>query len=254
MHNQAVERVTDADAACLGVADHAGRHPGIAGRVEICVDDAGAGLDHRHFGLLADGLNQPLRTARNQHVDKADRVHQGFGRLVARRQQLHRVGVNPVAPEHVADYLHKLPVAVVGIATALEHGHVARAYAERRHVDRHVGPGLVDDADHAERHAHFPEVQPVVGRMAFHHFAHRGFERRHLAHVGGNGGYAVAGQQQAVVERAGLVHPRQIARIGRYNGVGLGDQRVGQVVEDGLRLLRADGHGVARSLPGRLEI
>ena len=44
---------------------------------------------------------------------------------------------------------------------AAQHDRVARLQAQRRRVDRHVRPRLVDDRDDAERHAHLAHVEPV---------------------------------------------------------------------------------------------
>ena len=48
-------------------------------------------------------------------------------------------------------------------------------------VGRHIRPRLVDDADHAERHAHAGNLQAVRPRPARHHLADRIGKRRHLA-------------------------------------------------------------------------
>ena len=59
------------------------------------------------------------------------------------------------------DDLGEDAVGVLGGAAAAQDDGIARLEAEGGRVDGDVGPGLVDDGDHAERHAHPAHVEPV---------------------------------------------------------------------------------------------
>ena len=64
---------------------------------------------------------------------------------------------------------------------AAQQHRVARLQADAGGVRGHVRPGLVDDADHAERHPDLPQLQAVGQGRAADHLADRVGQRGHLA-------------------------------------------------------------------------
>ena len=77
-------------------------------------------------------------------------------------------------------------VGVRGRRGAAQHDRVAGLQAQRRGVDRHVRPRLVDDGDDAERHAHLAHVEPVGEPAAVEHLADRVGQRGDRAHAVGD--------------------------------------------------------------------
>ena len=96
------------------------------------------------------------------------------------------------------------------LAAAQDHG-VAALDAERRGVDRHVGPALVDHEDDAQRHAHLPDFQPVGPPARRDDLADRVGQRGHVAQ---RLGHLVdpPGIQRQAVDRRGV---RALARARR---------------------------------------
>ena len=85
---------------------------------------------------------------------------------------------------------------------AAQHHRVAGLQRQRRGVDRHVRPRLVDDGDDAERDAHLAHVEPVRQPEAVDHLADRVGQRGDLAHAGGHRGDAALVERQPVHQRA----------------------------------------------------
>ena len=104
---------------------------------------------------LRDALDEALAAARNDDVDVLDVGDQvADGGAVGRGDDLHRaLGEAGVAQSLVHAGGDGL-VAAQRLRSAAQYRRVAGLEAQRRGIGGDVGPRLVDDADHAERHAH----------------------------------------------------------------------------------------------------
>ena len=89
------------------------------------------------------------------------------------RHQLDDVGVQPGGGDRVAQHLDDRGVAGPRARGAAQQHRVAGLQADAGGVGGDVGPGLVDDPDHAERHPHLAELEPVGQRAAADHLADR---------------------------------------------------------------------------------
>jgi len=77
---------------------------------------------------------------------------------------------------------HQNPVRVLSSRSAAEHRCVTALERQGGDVDGHIGPGLVDDTDHTERHAHLADLDAVGQAAAAHHLADRVGEQFDLGH------------------------------------------------------------------------
>ena len=216
-----------------------------ASRVDVHVAVADPGLDHRHRRLLDHRADQAGAAARDQHVDQAAGPHQRLGRLVALpRHQLHDVGRQPGRDRGGAQHGDDRRVGATGARRAAQQHGVAALQADAGGVGGDVGPGLVDDPDHAERHPHLAQLEAVGQRRAAHHLADG---------VGQAGDVAqpVGHRRRPGRGRAGAGRPgaRAVpAASGRGDVVGVGgedvvavlDERVGHRLQGGV-LRRAGG-------------
>ena len=67
----------------------------------------------------------------------------------------------PARSKRRLDDVRQRQVAAQRLAAAAQDGRIAGLEAQRGHVDRHVGPGLVDHADHADGDAPLAQAQAV---------------------------------------------------------------------------------------------
>ena len=124
--------------------------------VAVAVDDHGDGR------VVADALDQRRTTARDEAVDDVGELHEldrGFVAHVVDEQ--HRVGGEAGLGEAVAQRLGDGEVGAQRAGGPAEDGDVARLQADAGGVAGDVGPVLVDDRDHAERHPAAFDLQPV---------------------------------------------------------------------------------------------
>ena len=142
--------------------------------------------------------------------------------LLARRLERHD-GVlgQPGRREALAHAAQQHGVRVPRARRAAQQAGVAALEAEAGDVDRDVGTRLVDDEQHAERHAHLLHVEAVRQPPAAHDLAHGVLE-------GGDGAHRVAQRQDALgVERQPVEQGARLtrgARGGEILGVGLDDR------------------------------
>ena len=162
------------------------RHGEVGGGVDVDVAVAPGGGDHRHPAVLGEQLLELLAAARDDDVDQAlegDHLEQRLARPGDEGDRLGR----QAGFEHRA--LHDLgqhAVGVFGRAAAAQHDGVARLQAEPGGVDGHVGARLVDDGDHAERHAHARELDAVGQPAPVFDLADRVGQRGQLADARGS--------------------------------------------------------------------
>ena len=58
------------------------------------------------------------------------------------------------------------------LAAAAQNAGVARFQAQRSGIHGYIGARFVNNANHAQRHAHFADAQTVGAQAEFVHFAH----------------------------------------------------------------------------------
>ena len=118
--------------------------------------------DHRDAALLLDPGDQALAAARHDDVDMPVHAQHGADRRpVGRRDDLHRVFRQAGGAQAVAQAVDDRARGVEALPAAAQDGGVAGFQAQRASVGGDVGPGFVDDADHAERRAHPGNAQAV---------------------------------------------------------------------------------------------
>ena len=100
------------------------------------------------------------------------------------------------------------------VAAGAQQHAVAGLEADRGDIDRHVGARLVDRADHAERHAHAPHLQPVGAGQQILDLPHRVGQRGDRAHVPGHRGDALRCEHHAVEEGAADAVPFGALELG----------------------------------------
>ncbi len=130
--------------------------------------DAVQVLDHRYPGVATDAFDQPLAAARHDHIDVFRHADQRADRSpVSGLHDLHRRCRQPGFGQAKLDAAGNGLIGMDRLGTTSQDGRVARLHAQAGGVDGHVRPRLVDDPDHAQRHAHLADLNA----------------RRHVAHV-----------------------------------------------------------------------
>ena len=202
VHEQRLGGVAHRRPVGLGVEHDGQRQVEVGVPVDVHVAVADPGLDHRHRRLLDDGADQAGAAARDQHVDQAAGPHQRLRRLVPLpRDQLHRVGRQAGSLRGLAEHGHDRGVGAAGARGAPQQHGVAALEADAGRVGGHVGTGLVDDPDDAERHAHLAQLEAVGEGRAADHLADGVGQRRDVAQPVGHPGHP-AGVQAAAGRRA----------------------------------------------------
>ena len=156
---QRFHRVAGAEALRLRVVGDAQRLVEVGLVVDVDVAHAVQVLDHRDARLAHQPLDQALAAARHDHVDVVlhgdeladrravgglDHLHRGFGQSGRLQAFVHARG----------DRL----VGVDRFRAAAQDRRVAGLEAQPGGVGGHVRARFVNDADHAERHAHLPDL------------------------------------------------------------------------------------------------
>ena len=161
-------------------------------------------LDHRHPRLAADALDESpaapryddvhVRVHRDEHPDRGP---------IARCHHLHRVAGEPCRREPLVDALGDGEVRCERLGAAAQDGRVAGLHAQRRGVGGDVGPGLVDDADHSQRHPHPTDLQARGPHPQIGDLADGVRQRRDLTQPLGHRPDAGAGELEPVEQRRG---------------------------------------------------
>ena len=202
VHQQRLRGVADADPVGLGVEHDRLGHRRVGGGVHVDVAVADAGLDHRHGRLarpprwISPAPPRGMTTSTSPRAFSSSPTDAAVG-----RQQLAR------SPPAGPAFVHRLGedgdqrgVGAERRRRAAQQRRVAALQAEPGGVDRHVRAGLVDDADHAERHPHLAQLQPVGQPRAADDVADRVGQGDELAQRGGDPGDA--GRRRAAAGRA----------------------------------------------------
>ena len=127
--------------------------------------DAVEMLDHRHPRFGRDALDQAAAATRHDDIDElrhGDQITDGgaVGGVEDLHRRLRQAGDGQAFAHAGGDGL----IRGERFPPASEDCGVTRFQAQRRGVRRDVGPRFVDDADHAQRHAHLADLD--AGRPA----------------------------------------------------------------------------------------
>jgi hypothetical protein len=112
-------------------------------------------LDHGHLGIAADALDQALAAARDDHVHKLRHGDElAHGLAVGGLHQLHRVLWQARLGQRLLHDLGQRLVRINSLGAAAQDAGIAALDAEAGRFDGHVGPALVDHAEHTNWHTH----------------------------------------------------------------------------------------------------
>ena len=166
-HQQAFHRAAGAVTLGLGVIGDGHRLVRVRMAVHIDMAYPVQVLDHRHPGFLADPFDESLAPARDDHVDIFIEGQHGPDRGPVRGfDHLYRRARQPGGLQAIGDARGDGAVGMDRFRAAPEDHRVAGFDAQPCGIRGHVGPGLVDDPHHAQRHPHAPHLDP--GRAVIH--------------------------------------------------------------------------------------
>jgi hypothetical protein len=149
-----------------------------------------------------NAFDQALAAARDDHVDVLGHGDQeADGLAVGGFDHLHRRFRQAGGGEACAHAGGDGLVAADGFLAAAQDRRVARFQAQRRGVRRDVGPRFVNDADHAQRHAHPAHLDAGGAALHVADFADRIGQGGDLFEAQRHGFDALGGQCQAVDHR-----------------------------------------------------
>ena len=181
--------------------------------------------DNRVLHRAADERGAP---ARDEHVNHALHAHE-LRRTFVRRvlDELDELGVIPLRRDRFLDDRGDGAVGTDRVFAAAQNDGVAALDRKADRVCGDVGARLVNDADHAERHAHTAQLQSVIERPLFQHFSHGTGKLDQLFQSHGDAVDALFVQHQTVDELRAARAARYVLRV-------FGNDKVGAIAE-GLR-------------------
>ena len=201
VNQQRLRGVADAGPLHLCVVGDPLRHLGVGVLVHIDVAVAGRRVHHRHLRHLLQRLLQPLAPPRDDQIHQVLLLASSRELLVAASgQQRDRRPGRPASSSDSCTSATSSAFEVSG-ARPPQHHRVPALQAERRGVDGHVRPRLVDDPDHADRRPLLRDLQPVRQRPALDDLANRVRQACDLPHAGRHLPYARLVQGQPVEQR-----------------------------------------------------
>ena len=230
--------VAHAGALALGVDDDLFGHREIGGAVHVEEAHALVVFDDRDGAVAGDEADEALAAARDEAVDVLVELEQRVERgAVGRGDELHGVGGQAGGGERL---LHEGGEGGVGVedflAAAQDRG-VAALQAEDGAVDGDVGARLVDDADHADGHAHAADLQAIGTRGFVEQFADGIGQRGDLADALGELLEAGLIESEAVDLGGGQAVGfglGEVELVGLHERGGGGRQQVGQLEQRGV--------------------
>ena len=245
-HEQALAGVTGAVFLGLGVVGDAHRHGGVAGVVDVYVTVAVQVLEHRHFGVAADALDQAFATAWDGHVDilgHADEVayHLALGGL----HQLHAVGRQGVVGQRPLHQERQRAVGIDCLRAAPQDAGIAALDGQAGSLDGHVGAAFEHHGEDPDRHPHLAHAD-AAGLLL-----HADDVADHIGHGGelfaalGHGVDDLRGEFQPVDHRSG-----QAGGLGARDVLLVLGVQVFQVVTQQLRQAPQGGIAAGSTGPG----
>ena len=226
-------------------------------------------LDHRYARFGQQARDQPLATARDDHIDvlaHGDQVANGGA--IGRVDDLHRVRRQARRRQPFVDECRDCAIATDCFRAATQDRRVAGFQAERRSVGGDIRTRFVNDADDSKRYAHLADLDAARAELEVADLADRIRQRGDLFDTLGHRLDAFLGQRQTVEHRGFesgstcgfhvlLVGGKQFRRFAPDGG-GNGAQRAvlavavgtGDVTRGGACLLPNGSH-VLRYIHGR---
>ena len=150
------------------------RHADICRCIHIDVAVACARLDHGDSAVLHNIRDQSCAASGDEHVNAAVHLHHLSGHLAARilHEQDHILAELFLAQPGF-DRAHDGLVGMDRIAASAQDRRIPGLKAEPEGIRRHIGAGLIDDPDHAQRHSFLSDPQSVRPGLHIQHFTHR---------------------------------------------------------------------------------
>lgn len=236
MDEEVFRCVADAGTLGLGVDNNGFCLDGLGCSIDVDGADAGVVLDHGDTAVLDSEANEPLTAAGNDAVDGVVLFEKNIeSGAVGGGDDLYGIRVDTGGLEGRLNDLGQLHVGVEGFLTAAKDGGIARLEAEDGTVDGDVRARFVDDANDAHGYADFAQVEAAGRCHAFDFFAHGVGQGGDLADAFGHLGDAFGSKGEALGHGAGesvLTGCFYVEGVGFEDGIGLGDEVVGQLLEE----------------------
>ncbi|MNF96572.1 hypothetical protein D3C84_793660 [compost metagenome] len=125
----------------------------------INVADAVQMLDHRNAGITADAFDQATAATGHDDVDVFRHGDQrANGGTIRGFDHLHHGSWQISFGQTTLNARGDGTIGVNRLGTAAQDGRIAGLQAQAGGIDGHVRPRLVDDPDHAQRHAHLADL------------------------------------------------------------------------------------------------
>ena len=199
MDEQAFRRIAYARALALGVDQNILRHLEVGGRVHINVADARAGLDDGHGRVHDNRADQSCAAARNQHIKVAVQLHHlGCGVAAGVLHQIDSVLRQALGRQCLAHQPGQAHGGLECLLAAAQNARRTGLEAQHSRIHGDIRASLIDDADHAHRHALLTDVQTVRTLVHPEHLTDRVGQRRHLTAAFGDARNALFVQHQTV--------------------------------------------------------
>ena len=218
MDQHRLQSVAHRGTGALAVEEDLHRHIQIGALVHVQMTVAGAGLDGGDGGGLQHSADESGAAPGDEHVDETPQTHHGVGGGVRGVvQEGDAVAVQACLGQGVLHDARQHQIGAEGLLSAPEEGGVAGLEAQRRRVHGDVGPGLIDDAHHAQRHPDLADVEAVGPHHGVHDLPHGVRQGHDLPDALGHAGDALRRQAQPV--QHGGAHPA-LLRLGHIPAVG----------------------------------
>ena len=196
---QAFRRIAYARALALGVDENILRHLKVGSRINVNVAVARAGLDDGHGRVHDNRADQSCAAARNQHIEIAVQLHHlGCGVAAGVLHQIDGVLRQTLGCQRCAHQLCQAHGGLECLLAAAQDARRAGLEAQHSRIHGDIRASLVDNADHAHRHALLTDVQAVRTLVHPKHLTDRVGQRRHLTAAFGNARNALFVQHQTV--------------------------------------------------------
>lgn len=155
MDEKRFRRIAGREALGLRVVRNLHGHFKVDGFIDIGVADAVEVLDHRHRRLGHEARNEAFSASRNENVDIVAGADEfAHERAVGARNQLNGFCGKTGRAEAFCNDAGERAIAFKRLVAATQNDGVAGFESKGGGVHRHIGTGLIDHRDDAERYAH----------------------------------------------------------------------------------------------------
>ena len=127
--------------------------------------------------------------------------------------------------QHLMDYRHYCPAAVICIRASLQYTYISAAETQRKNICGHIRTGLINYSDNSKRNGNLPDGHSVRAHLLADDPAKRRRKSRYILHVGSDAVNTLRGKFQAVIFRIVRAHACKILCVSIQNGVYSGSQR-----------------------------